>query len=114
MRENTTGPIARVHVTGDGRGVTGQAGTHLLGRIANRLGVPGGLSEVMDGTTVRSTARDRGVVLTQLSMMVAAGGRCVSDLKTLRDQPSLFGDVASDATAWRTVNVDVDVDLTCV
>lgn len=110
MRENTTGPIARVHVTGDGRGVTGQAGTHLLGRIANRLGVAEGLSAVMDGTMVRSTARDRGIVLTQLSMMVAAGGRCVSDLKTLRDQPVLFGEVGSDATAWRTVNVDCDED----
>ncbi len=110
MQENTTGPIARVHVTGDGSGVTGQAGTHLLGRIANRLGVAEGLSGVMEGTTVRSSARDRGTVLTQVAMMVAAGGRCLSDLKTLRDQPVLFGDVASDATAWRTVNDDLDVD----
>jgi len=109
LQENTTGPIARVHVTGDGKGVTGQAGTQLLGRIANRVGVAGGLSAVMDGVTERSTARDRGIVLTQLSMMVAAGGRCLSDL-ALRDQPVLFGDVASDATAWRTVNHDIDDD----
>ncbi len=88
--------------------MSGQAGTHLLGRIANRLGVADGLSALMDGTTMRSTGRDRGIVLTQLSMVVAAGGRCVSDLKTLRDQPVLFGDVASDATAWRTVNINVD------
>jgi len=110
LQENTTGPIARVHVTGDGKGVTGQAGTHLLGRIANRFGVADGLSAVMDGVMVRSSARDRGIVLTQLAMMVAAGGRCVSDLKTLRDQPALFGQVASDATAWRTVNDDIDDD----
>ncbi len=108
MQENTTGPIARVHVTGTGVGVTGQAGTHLLGRVANRIGIHDGLSAVMDGTTVRSTARRRGTVLTQLSMMIAAGGRCLSDLKTLRDQPALFGDVASDATAWRTINNDCD------
>jgi len=108
LQENTTGPIARVHVSGDGVGVTGQAGTHLLGRIARRLGVHRGLTGVMDGTTQRSTARDRGIVLTQLSMMIAAGGRCLSDLRTLRDQPALFGVVASDATAWRTVNIDCD------
>jgi hypothetical protein len=31
-------------------------------------------------------------------------GRCLSDLKTLRDQPLLFGRVASDATAWRAMH----------
>lgn len=108
MRENTTGPITKVVVSGDGKGVTGQAGTWMLGRLADRLGVWDGLSQAMAGTTVRSTAHDRGTVLTQLAMMIGAGGRCVSDLATLRDQPALFGTVASDATAWRTVNLDVD------
>ncbi len=90
--------------------MTGQAGTHLLGRVANQIGVHAGLSQVMEGAIRRSSSRDRGTVLTQLAMMVAAGGRCVSDLATLRDQPDLFGDVASDATAWRTINVDIDHD----
>lgn len=108
MRVNTTAPITKVVVTGDGKGVTGQAGTWMLGRLADRLGVSSGLSQAMAGTTVRSTAHDRGKVLTQLAMMIGAGGRCVSDLATLRDQPALFGQVASDATAWRTVNLDVD------
>jgi hypothetical protein len=91
-------------VTGDGENVTGQVGTHLLGRIASRFGLTGGLSQAMVGATVRSSAHDRGIVLTQLAMMIAAGGRCVSDLKTLRDQPRLFGQVASDPTAWRVVH----------
>lgn len=42
--------------------------------------------------------------MTQLAMTIAAGGRCVSDLRTLRDQPGLFGPVASDATGWRAVH----------
>ena len=109
MSVHATGPIARVHVTGDGTGVTGQAGTHLLGRIAGRLGIAGGLSAAMAGTTVRSSAHDRGTVLTQLAMTIAAGGRCVTDLKTLRDQPRLFGEVASDVTAWRVLH-EVDDD----
>jgi hypothetical protein len=95
-------------VTGDGKGVTGQAGTWMLGQLADRLGIADGLTRTMAGATVRSTAHDRGRVLTQLAMMIAAGGRCVSDLATVRDQPALFGRVASDATAWRTVNTDVD------
>jgi hypothetical protein len=96
-------------VAGGGKNVTGQAGTHLLGRIAGRLGITERLSAAMVGTTQRSSAHDRGTVLTQLAMMVAAGGRCVSDLKTLRDQPRLFGTVASDATAWRIAH-EVDDD----
>ena len=104
MSVNTTGPIARVHVTGDGKNVTGQAGTHLLGRIAGRFGVTDGLSAAMAGTTQRSSAHDRGIVLTQLAMMIAAGGRAVTDLRTLRDQPRLFGEVASDVTAWRVAH----------
>lgn len=108
MRADTTAPISTVVVSGDGTGVTGQAGTHLLGRLATRLGMPQRLSAAMAGTTVRSSAHDRGRVLTQLAMTIAAGGRCVSDLATLRDQPVLFGRVASDATAWRTVAHDVD------
>jgi hypothetical protein len=101
LQVNTTGPIARVHVTGDGNNVTGQAGTHLLGRIAGRFGLAAGLSAAMAGTTQRSSAHDRGTVLTQFAMMIAAGGRAVTDLRTLRDQPRLFGEVASDVTAWR-------------
>jgi hypothetical protein len=96
-------------VTGDGSNVTGQAGTHLLGRIAGRFGVTGGLSAAMAGTTVRSSAHDRGTVLTHLAMMIAAGGRAVTDLRTLRDQPRLFGTVASDVTAWRIAH-EVDDD----
>jgi hypothetical protein len=57
-------------VTGDGRNVTGQAGTHLLGRIAEKYGIVGGLSGAMAGTTRRRSAHDRGTVLTQLAMMI--------------------------------------------
>lgn len=42
-------------------------------------------------------------------MAVAAGGRYLADLKTLRNQPEVFGVVASDPTAWRAVH-QVDDD----
>jgi hypothetical protein len=101
---HTTGPVRRLVVTGDGTDVTSQAGTHLLGRIAQQLGVAQGAAAVMADTVTRSSAYDRGTVLTQVAMMIAAGGRCLSDVKTLRDQPLLFGEVASDATVWRTMH----------
>lgn len=104
MSVNASGPVNRVVVTGDGQKVSSLAGSHLLGALAERLGVAGGFSRVLAGTTQRASAYDRGVVLTQLSMMLAAGGRCLSDLRVLRLQPDLFGRVASDATAWRAVH----------
>ena len=104
MSVHAIGPVRRLVVTGDGTDVTSQAGTHLLGRIAERLGVADGASAVMADTVSRSSAHDRGTLLTQVAMMIAAGGRCLSDLKTLRDQPVLFGEVASDATVWRAMH----------
>jgi len=37
--------------------------------------------------------------------MLADGGDCVADLGVLRDQPQLFGAVASGPTAWRAVQL---------
>ena len=104
MSVHVIGPVRGLVVTGDGANVTSQAGTHLLGRIAQQLGIAAGASAVLADTVSRSSAHDRGTVLTQVAMMIAAGGRCLSDLKTLRDQPALFGDVASDATVWRAMH----------
>lgn len=38
-----------------------------------------------------------------LALTLADGGDCLADLRCLRDQETLFGEVASDATAWRTL-----------
>jgi hypothetical protein len=43
-------------------------------------------------------------VLADTAVMVADGGRVMSDLAVLRDQGELFGPVASDPTLWRTLN----------
>ena len=43
-------------------------------------------------------------VLVDLAVMLADGGETISDLAVLRDQPQLFGEVASLATAWRTLD----------
>ena len=46
--------------------------------------------------------------------MLADGGDCLADLSALRDQPSLFGEVASDATAWRALAALADGRLPAV
>ena len=110
MSVNGNAAVQRVEVTGNGAGVTNQSGTHLLGEIAQRLGVAAGLSQAMAGAVSRTSGHDRGRVLTQVAMMLAGGGRCLADLKTLRHQPGVFGTVASDPTAWRVLaSVDEEV-----
>ena len=94
---------SRLKVTGDGRGVVGHAGARLLSDLADRLGLTAGLSTAMAPTKQRRRGHDRGRVLADLAVMIADGGTAIADLAVLRDQPSLFGEVASTPTAWRTL-----------
>ena len=91
-------------VTPDGDGVVGHAGSLLMAELADRLGFTSAASAVMTEATKRSRRHDPGVVLTQLAVMLVDGGDCLSDLQTLRNQPELFGEVASHPTAWRAVS----------
>jgi hypothetical protein len=93
----------RVEVTADGDGVVGHAGALLLGELADRLALPGEL-ERWAGRGQPERARHRtGRVLADLAVMLADGGDCLSDLAALRDQPEVFGNVASTPTAWRVL-----------
>jgi len=79
------------------------AGARLLCDLAEATGLADGLSAVMAGTKQRRRGHDRGEVLVDLAVMLADDGKTISDLRTLRNQPALFGDVASTPTAWRTL-----------
>lgn len=97
-------------VTADGTGVAAHVGTRLLGDMADALGLTDGLSAAMAPTRQRRSAHDPGRVLVDLVLNVAGGGTSLSDLKVLRDQPEVFGTVASDPTAWRVLaSVDEEV-----
>src|SRR5205823_5469467 len=52
----------------------------------------------------RSRQHDPGCVLVDLAVTAADGGVCVSDLAPMRAQPNLFGQVASQPTAWRLLD----------
>jgi hypothetical protein len=101
MQRNSTRP--RLLVTGDGKGVVAHAGSRVLCDLADMVGLTGGLSVAMASTKQRRRGHDRGRVLVDLAVMLADGGEAISDLAVLRDQPDLFGDVASVPTAWRTL-----------
>ncbi len=91
-------------VTADGRGVVSHAGARLLADVAERSGLGGDLSGVFASKLNRTRRHAPGDVLVDLAVMLADGGECVSDVKVLRDQPGLFGEVASQPTAWRVVD----------
>ena len=104
MRVMRDGRVITVEVTADGAGLVSRAGTALLGQIADRVGLTSELSTRLAGIKQRRRGHDPGRVIRDLAVMLADGGECVSDLGTVREQQALFGRVASDSTAFRTVD----------
>jgi hypothetical protein len=86
-------------VTTDGAGVVGHAGAALLGELADRLE----LTAALGWRDPQGRRHPDAAVLRDLAVLLADGGDCLSDLAVLRDQPALFGPVASTATAWRVL-----------
>jgi Transposase DDE domain group 1 len=95
--------IGKVEVRADGTGMSSRAGTALLPLVADRLGLSDALGWALAETRERRSAHDPGRVFCDLAVMLADGGRCVSDLVALGSQPTLFGDVASVSTARRVL-----------
>ena len=50
-------------------------------------------------------------MLADLAVAIADGADSISDLRSLRDQPVLFGPVASTSTAWRVLDRVSEVHL---
>lgn len=98
-------------VSADGEGIAGHAGSLLLHELADRSGLTHALSQALAPHFPLVRQHDPGRVLRDLAVMIADGGDCLSDLCTLRDQPDLFGVVASDATAWRLVDRLQQIDV---
>jgi len=101
VKRNSTRP--RLKVTGDGRNVASHVGSRLLSDLSDALGLTEGLSAAMAPTKQRRRGHDRGQVLADLAVAIADGAETITELAVLRDQPELFGAVASTPTAWRTL-----------
>jgi Transposase DDE domain group 1 len=105
------GLVDKLHVTADGTGQVGHAGSALVAGVADRVGLTRALSQAMAPTRQRRSAHDPGVVLRDLAVMLADGGECLADVGALRDQLDLFGGVASDSTAFRVID---SIDEECL
>ena len=114
MRVQCPETIESLQVVADADGLTSRAGSALLVGVADRVGLSEALSGAMGGLRQRRSRHDPGRTLRDLAVMLADGGDCLADLSALRDQPSLFGEVASDATAWRALAALADGRLAVV
>lgn len=99
----------RLKITGHGTGIVNHVGARLVADLADQVGLTSALSAAMAPTKQRRRGHDRGEVLVDVAVMLADGGDTISDVAVLRDQPDLFGDVASHPTVWRTLEA-VDAD----
>jgi hypothetical protein len=94
----------RLAADGDGSGLVSQAGTLLLVRTAEKIGLVKGLSEALAPWRKPLATHDPGKIVLDLAIAVAAGADCAADVSVLRTQPGMFGPVASDPTVSRLVS----------
>jgi hypothetical protein len=76
----------------------------MLVDLADVTGLSAAVSEALAPLRQRDSGHSPGRVAVDLAVMLAEGGEAIADLTVLRNQPALFGSVASDATAWRVLN----------
>jgi DDE family transposase len=93
----------RLVADGEGPGLVSQAGTLLLVRTAEKIGLVKGLSEALAPWRKPLATHNPGKIVLDLAIAVAAGADCVADVSVLRTQPAMFGAVASDPTVSRLV-----------
>jgi hypothetical protein len=88
-------------VTADGKGLVGHAGAVLLRKLADRVGLTGGLAGVLPSSTA-SGWRERAAVLVQLAAAIVLGARSLLEAEQLHlHHGELFGPAASDSTMRR-------------
>jgi hypothetical protein len=94
----------RVKVSADGEGVVSHAGAELLREISEFTGLSAAWDAALLGTYKALPIHFPGRVLCDMAVAIADGADSISDLQVLRDQPQLFGAVASTPTAWRVLD----------
>jgi len=92
-------PAVRVDAAGDG--VVSQAGGVVLTSMVKGSGIAAGLSEALAPWRKPFAVHNPGKILTDLALSLATGGDSVSDIDRLRNEPEVYGLVASDPTISR-------------
>ena len=96
--------LGRVKVTADGEGVVSHAGAELFREMAGYTGLIDTWDRALIGTYKGLPVHFPGSVLADVAVAIIDGADSISDLRSLRQQPGLFGPVASTPTAWRVLD----------
>ena len=100
-----TGLYPRVHVDRAPVPAVGQAGGLLLVETIRATGLDRALSAELAGWRKPLAVHDPGKIITDLALTLALGGDCLADIAQLRDEPGLYGRVASDPTVSRLISL---------
>ncbi|MCZ2403970.1 IS1380 family transposase [Paenarthrobacter sp. Z7-10] len=100
-----TGFYPSVRVDGAGDGVVSQAGGAILTSMLKGSGITAGLSGTLEPWRKPFAIHNPGKILTDLALSLATGGDAVSDVDRLRNQPEVYGRVASDPTISRLFKI---------
>ena len=115
MKVTHDGRRITVEVTPDGEGLVSRAGSALVARMADKVGLTRALSVRLADLKARRSGHGLGDVVRDLAVMLADGGDCLADLAALQDQGALFGPVASTSTAFRVIDrIASDPDGLCL
>ena len=91
-------------IDGAGACVVPQAGSVLLLRTAQAVGLTRALREAMAPWRKPLAVHDPGKIVLDLAVSLAIGGDCLADIAQLRACPEVFGLVASDPTVSRCID----------
>jgi hypothetical protein len=87
-----------------GSAIVSQAGAVGLVETIRVTGLDRALSQALAGWRKPMSVHDPGKIVTDLALALAIGGDCLADIAVLRDQPAVFGLVASDPTVSRLID----------
>jgi hypothetical protein len=100
----SNGLYPRVRTDTAGTAVVSQAGAVGLVETVAVAGLDRALSQALEPWGKPNARHDPAKILVDLALSLAVGGDCLADVAVLRDQPGVFGAVASDPTVSRLVD----------
>lgn len=107
----------RLHVDTAPSNALGQAGGMLLTETVHTSGIGHYLKQALVAWKKPFATHDPAKILTDIAITLALGGDALSDSSVLRDEPDLYGPVASNPTITRLIRAlaaDADTALTAI
>lgn len=99
-----SGLYPTVQADAAGAGVVSHAGGLALLETVRAAGLGVGLSEALGPWRKPTAVHDPAKVVLDLAVALALGGDCLADIAVLREEPGVYGPVASDPTVSRTID----------